>query len=142
MSFPDIPSPEELITGGLHEADRQPRPAERILIVGYESVGRDLARILIRNGFKNKGLMDDFLGKGMMPGIDIVRPDQVAAESFDFTLRKVMPDMDVLDMFREERVLRTNERNLKALLKLSLEHKNQKPQKKGPDKHGRHSRWR
>ncbi len=133
MSFSDIPSVEELVNRTAHDVERPTKPGDRILIVGYESVGRDLARLLIKK---------HYLGRGLMPGIDIVRPDEISAETFEFNLRKCMPDIDVSDMFREEQVLRTDERNLKELLKLSLEHKNQKTTNRGPEGRGRHARWR
>jgi len=133
MSFPDISSPDELLNEDLHEKHKEKREAQRILIIGHESVGRDLARLLIRK---------NFLANGVMPGIDIVQPDEIPTGAFGLNQRKCMPDIDVSDMFGEDQVLHTDERSLKELLKLSLDHKNQKTPNRGPEGRKGHSRLR
>lgn len=132
--------PEDLLReSGFNPSAQKPEPElekksqQRILIVGGEMVGRTLARRILEAMKRN-----DF---GHF-GSDIVLADpRKASECYDFNIRELAEERFWYDG-RGDLVLRTDSRNLREIMRLSLERSNRVERNRGPSKHGRHSRWR
>lgn len=132
-----LPSPEELLAslGKSHSAhEPEARPAPRILIIGYESAGRHLAKLMLEGMKRNDGLY--YHGE---PGIPVGKPQQTTG-CFEISLRDLC-EPRMFDCCDHDHVLRTDARNLRAILRPALMHSQGRERNKGPKKRGKDSRW-
>ena len=132
-------NPEDLLrefgfNPSAHKPESEQKSQPRILIVGCEMVGRTLARRMLEGMKRN-----DFGHFG--PAIVLADPRK-ASERYDFSLRELAEEPRFWPGDRRDLVLCTDSRNLREIMRLSLERSNRVERNRGPAKHGRHSRWR